>query len=407
MLAKARNIVFVTIAALAFLGTAGNIALTSAGIIEPIDFSYLEGRAYQTPPEVSIERVANKEFQNQAERFLADSTPFRNDILLGSASIQQAIIETSSVPFGYSTFHSFFGASYAYNNNYGCVFDLPMKKSDWWKGRLNQTAILVTDLVNNNPHIRWRMALVDRDKASESNPAHNLVSNTIDSGFFETEFYSRLPDACETIDLTYGDIESYYADYYYSDHHWRMSGAAKAYEAVIASFGFDPIDYELVPAFSKLFYGSEARGGRVTKFSDQFYDVSYKRSPALSVTVENAKQPISYLDSGWDKTFENFEGSNKFENLYGVYFHGDPGQIAIANKSAESDKTLLIIGDSYSNCIERLFAEHYRNVFVLDPRFMSTRISDFIDSHDIDDAVFIWSIDTLDEGKAKAAWGLP
>ena len=50
----------------------------------------------------------------------------------------------------------------------------------------------------------------------------------------------------------------------------------------------------------------------------------------------------------------------------------------------------MIVGDSYSNAMERFLAAHYATTYVLDPRHLDETADEFLASHQkVTDAVFI------------------
>lgn len=127
----------------------------------------------------------------------------------------------------------------------------------------------------------------------------------------------------------------------------------------------------------------------------------YKRS-GLSVTADGKELSESDIDYSYSKKSGKYRKKNRFENVYAKYYHGDFGLLELTNENAESDDSLLIIGDSFSNCMERFFAENYKHVYVIDPRHYTGDISAFIDEHDITDGVFLLSRNNL----GNSAFGL-
>lgn len=67
------------------------------------------------------------------------------------------------------------------------------------------------------------------------------------------------------------------------------------------------------------------------------------------------------------------------------------------NKSKDADKALLIVGDSYTNCIERLYVNHYKKVFVYDPRLAKETLSEFMEryNNEVDDVMYMMCDQTL------------
>ncbi|MBR0404365.1 MAG: hypothetical protein IJI68_04050 [Eggerthellaceae bacterium] len=85
---------------------------------------------------------------------------------------------------------------------------------------------------------------------------------------------------------------------------------------------------------------------------------------------------------------------------YASYFHGDEGLLEIQADSGKG--SLLIVGDSYTNCIDYLFANQYRHVYVIDPRYYTETIDSFMQDHEVDDAVMIMGSNTVVSDKTAA-----
>ncbi|MDO5792331.1 MAG: hypothetical protein Q4Q41_07175, partial [Coriobacteriia bacterium] len=92
---------------------------------------------------------------------------------------------------------------------------------------------------------------------------------------------------------------------------------------------------------------------------------------------------VRYGDGDWP--------SESFTNYYADYYHTDYPQLIFANKSKDADKSLLIVGDSYTNCIERLYVNHYKKVFVYDPRLAKETLSEFMEryNNEVDDVMYM------------------
>lgn len=50
-----------------------------------------------------------------------------------------------------------------------------------------------------------------------------------------------------------------------------------------------------------------------------------------------------------------------------------------------------IVGDSDTNCIERLYVNHYKRVFVYDPRLAKETLSEFMEryNNEVDDVMYM------------------
>lgn len=84
---------------------------------------------------------------------------------------------------------------------------------------------------------------------------------------------------------------------------------------------------------------------------------------------------------------------------YESYFGGNYSLVEYDNQIDNSGSNLLIIGDSFTQPIEPMLAASYDKTYVIDPRtkYFTDSISDFIDSHDIEDVVVVMRITTMVE----------
>lgn len=392
---KARNILIIVTAAVICLLALLNIVLTSLSSSQnPEKNSYLEGRSYQQAPKITWERLSGGVFQSEFEQYIADSVPFRNTVLLANAGAQRTTIGLANAPFGYPAYPTFFDSSYILCPSWHSIVESPDSQRTLTAEKLQTSANALTDFMRANRNVNWRIALVDRSRNSLASPAHDLIAEPADYDFIRRELLDQLPDECVCVDLSIANTDQYYEKYFKTDHHWQIDGAFDAYRAIMESLGQRPIDdYSFFTAYDGPFYGSEARGGLITSESDFVRDIRYAKS-TLKVKINGEKTQADLLGGNGDEN-NSYVKADEFENVYARYFHGDPGVIAITNESAPNDSSLAIIGDSFTNNIERLFAESYRHVYVIDPRHCTSDLQSYMDKHQIDDGVFIMGSNTV------------
>ena len=176
-----------------------------------------------------------------------------------------------------------------------------------------------------------------------------------------------------------------------SDHHWRIEGAYNAYARTVKALGFEPKqldDSTLVTYREPIFYGSLSRTGRFLGCSDVINDYVLDLGNARvsldgkRATTESLAHRQMYTQKGWD--------NDLFKNRYAEYYHGDYGEIAIDNDAAESQRTLLLVADSFSNSMERFYCQHYQHVLVYDARHAKTSLDELLKRHhEVDDTLFL------------------
>lgn len=387
---KVRNIVFVAVAAACLLTV---VVYKAAVLLTPLEdevSSTLEGRVYQNLPELTWEAFESGEYQDDFEQFVDDSVPGHDAALLANAALQQCAITIANIPFGFDARPTFYGSDYVYMASIGAIWGMPEdapseeEMADW--------AEACSEVIETDSGIDWVFYLCDGTAVTAANPVLSLTSADASGySYLEDGFLDLLPESCTIVDGSYTSTEEYVEDHFLTDHHWNIRGALRAYDSVIEALGKEPVEFgEVYVAYEGPFWGSYARRGlSILGEGDVILDVEYERS-SLRVTVDGVEQYASYLDESFAADYTSYTKSSMFADCYGSYFHGDPGLIEIENLDVQNGESLLIIGDSYTNCMERFFAESYQYVYIIDPRnYEEGTIQEFLDGHDIDDGVFI------------------
>ena len=353
--------------------------------------SFLEGRYYQTAPVITADRFMDGSIQDETEQYFADLIPKRDSVLLGNAALQRWGISTANIPFGFAAYPTFFGSDYLACPEYEAIVEYPTTQDVATPELVGRATAAVTTGVTNHDDVNWLFALVDRSRNTLSNPAHDLVASPADYPYYKELFLDKLPESCPYVDLSIDDPETYFAQYFHTDHHCQISNALIAYNKIMDAFKRTPIETpEIREVYPGPFYGSEARSGLIIDYADSVYDIV---KPETDFTVQaNGKQvKLTWLNEGFGDT--PYKKKSRFSNAYGDYFHADRGHIHIEN--AKGTGSLLVIGDSFTNNMDYLFAYSYHDVHIVDPRHFEGTLDSFLAENHVDDAVVLMASNTL------------
>lgn len=169
--------------------------------------------------------------------------------------------------------------------------------------------------------------------------------------------------------------------FYKSDHHWR-EGAYLAYKEIVKHMNLEEID-----DISKITYPN-FRGSLDSKSS--YYGSAideilfYLPSDYENMKVVADGKEISVLNK------EEFKNKDKYKAL----FSGNYGLVEI-HGNEESDKSLLIIKDSFANAVASLVKNEYKRIYMLDKRFYNGDINKFIKENHIDTCLVLGSVNGL------------
>ena len=395
MFSTIRNILFSMLFFVLVSSVIGVNVLDKFGLYSMPDRSYLEGRAYSPVPTVSAKSVLTGEFQDETEAYMSDHVVLRDSIMLTNAALQRNIIIAANTSFSYKAFPTHFNSDYVVLPEEGIICGGPKKVKTSTDAEMKHAAESWNTLFSSFPNIHWVFYMADRAETATVLSSHDYSSQVKDYDYLNNSLIGHLISEVDVIDGRCKNVEDYKKHYYKTDHHWQIDGAINAYNSIIPVLGFSPASFsDPIEVDTDSFYGASVRSGLCQlDFWDTIRDVYFDMS-GLHVKVNGEPIEATTLNKGALDFNVRYEKRHVFENMYASWFHIDYGLIEIENPSVKQG-TLLIIGDSFTNAMERFFTKHYRTVYVLDPRHYDETVSSFISARDIDDALVLVSTSSI------------
>ncbi len=406
-MSKTRNVILILAMAVLLCSTIGLKALYRADVPLPASLgesnerSYLEGRVYSKVTDILNGSFVDGTMQDAVEDYVADAVPARDGMLMASAALQRAPIWLASDVFNIDVVPMKFGSTYVYLKQEGRMSELPNKLHTF------SYAKTVSGMKNNfegENAPRFFLYVPQRPRMNIFESGASLVSNGETAADIASEMGAASKGEITVIDSAIDSYEEVDKSYYLTDHHWNMYGAYHAYRTIADSMGFGDDAYvagEYVTFDAPLFRGSYDRNGLTAQPVDRISDYEFDL-PSMTVKINGKDASYDDLDSfdAYSSHSADLSG-DMFINWYGRYFHSDYYSITITNNDSKSNKKLLIIGDSYSNCIERLFLAGYKEVTVVDPRYIKESLSETLSKDDYDDALILLCDATLRDGRTR------
>ena len=172
--------------------------------------------------------------------------------------------------------------------------------------------------------------------------------------------------------------------YYRTDHHWTTKGAGYAYEEIAERMGLEKKnigDYEKHVAgdFRGTHY-AKYKGIFVEPDEIEYYDVPIKELELEKQRVDNLIDEDKFL--GYDK--------------YAAFMYGNDGRYTVhADKGAGRD--LIILKDSYANCLIPYLVMNYDTVTALDLRYFGGKVSDVLSEKPEADILLLYNWTFMNE----------
>lgn len=329
----------------------------------------------------TVSGFASGAFQAACETEVGNSIPAKGSALMANAALQRMAIKVSNGLFGWECFPTFFSSSLVEVPSEERLMEMPEASTDEFWAIANEIASALDSFATRHPELGTFVYLGADSQNVEGAPAASLTSASVTYDMLQEVFVSNGEHYVWVSGSV--DYDTFLEDWYKTDHHWNIRGAFLAYQRVATALGFGE---QLLQPSSELvmtyppFYGSFARRGLDDTYSDELDDYLFDSFPDLEFIADGAELSISELAESLTAS-EIQWNSNKFANRYIELFHTDYGLLEIRNASCQSGQQLLLVADSYSNCMERFLAAHYETVYVMDPRHLNETVDEFLSTH--------------------------
>jgi len=203
-----------------------------------------------------------------------------------------------------------------------------------------------------------------------------------------------LGDTLSFVDLR--EVLSSHADeyiYYKTDHHWTSLAAGYAFdelkdalarnkESSLQNARFeDYVKYTVTEDFS----GTLASKCGYMKVKDTI---------DIYTTKKETDYIVDYVEEGIKSTSIYDSSKLETQNKYEVFFGGNYSKIVIETTN-DTDRSLLILKDSYANCFVQFLLPYYRDIVIIDPRYYCDDIEMVIRSEKITDVLILYNVNTF------------
>ena len=342
----------------------GGIAVLSI-LSQDQSFSEMENRNLRTLPELTLKRFTSGRFMTEAESYASDQIAFRD----GWVAIK-ALGEVLS----------------GKQENNGIYFaedgTLIRRVDQPDENRVEENLRYLTSFVAQAEVPVYfglipTAASVWQDKLPDGAPS-------LDENAWIEDLYSR--SGAQTIDLA-TTLKNHSGEdiYYRTDHHWTTLGAYYGANAILNAMGLPELrlsDYS------------------PTTVTTEFLGTNYSSAGAwwtepdtITVCVPEDGKEVTSNFTGKDEPGrlyapEQLEVKNKY-----AYFLGGNQPLCVIRSQSDGPK-ILVIRDSYSDCLAPFLSERFSEVHLFDLRYNRLSCLAYIEEHDIDMVLVLYSVET-------------
>lgn len=338
------------------------------------EYSENENRYLQKMPEFSVKSLVAGDFNDKLDDYLSDHFPLR-DFWISLKTLSEEAMGKRSINGIYIGKDGYLIGEYEHPKNTERI----VKTLTKFSGRL----------VKANPDVNVRLMLVPN--------AVSVLDDKLPAMAVRSEQYETMETIVSGSKLTSVDVASKLIAakdnsqiYYKTDHHWNGYGAYCGYEAYCESLGIEPvdIDYFIKEDVTDDFHGTLS--AKVNRFFEKGDTITIFTDPEADLTVK-------YEDTGEiTNTLYNMEYLDK-RDKYSLFLNNLHPFVEISNENSDTDRVLMLVKDSYANCMVPYLLHDFRKIYVFDTRYYKDGPGGFFEEHsEITDVLILYNMNTID-----------
>ena len=335
-------------------------------------FSPLENRNLQQRPALTLAGVTSGRYESRFDDYVSDQFPFRDAWVALKTAIDRlgGRTESNGVYLGGDGYliQDFTAPSEAdYRANLDALAGFLQRHGD-----LKQYVMIAPTAVT-----------VERDRLPALAPAGD-----------EGGYLDRLARDLSGAPARFIDLRAALAGaraqgqvYYRTDHHWTSDGAHAAYLALSAAAGLSGEAARLERRLlSGDFQGTlSASSGFLPMERDALWAYVPPEDEQFVVTYvgENRRSASLFAAAHLDT-----------RDQYAVFLDGNHPEIRIETTAANG-RALLVLKDSYANCLIPMLVGDYEKIIVVDPRYFTGRLEVLMEAEGVNEVLVLYNASTL------------
>lgn len=299
-------------------------------------------------PNLSIEGFLSGNLQTAIEEKVGAFIPMKESALYGNACLQRAFIRASNEAFEWKCYPTFFGSTCVFSPDTGVIARIAPKESSEVRQGISTFISQVKEYATKHPNtefvVYFAPSAID---TSELNPTNNYVSNVWDYEKLKKLVRSEEPPPNLSLLLWDSNSSNPGGDSFFKyDHHWTIKGALIAYEQICGALQIKPLYFGRISRINNaIFSGTQSRDSLCLLREDVFdLDYDFSNLELVGNDYNASKHDVFWSASETRRMYD-------FHELY----YGDLRNAQI--EGGAGNQRLLLIGDSYANCLTRLLAE--------------------------------------------------
>lgn len=349
------------------------ILLLSAGLLflPKKDYSEQENRYLEQFPEFSLETLTDGSFMQDFETYVCDHFPLR-DVFMTVRTWYERLTGRNQVNGIYLSDDGYFIEEYETPENTERIISTFTRFEE-----------KITDA-----RVAFLLAPTAVTIYSDKLPAN--VRNADQQAEIDT-IYASLSSTKINVTEALLAQKNNYPLFYRLDHHWTTYGAYFAYVEYCHSLGLAPYSMD---KFTPTIVSTDFQGTIYSKLNDSFAGTD-------EITVfaqDDINLTVTYHDTGEVTDTLYAPQYLDTKDQYSYFLNNIHPMTEVTNHNADNDNVLVLIKDSYANCMVPFLANHYKTIYIADTRYYKNSISTFInETPEVTDVLVLYNLNTMDD----------
>ena len=335
------------------------------------EISENENRVLATMPELTVSTVLDGSFMKDFEAYLADQFPLRDGAIYLKSFFERLWGKKQE------------NGVYIGKNDF--LFDKPTAFDE---EKMIATAKAVKDFCKENKKLKSVFALAPDSTCiyGEYLPEGLIVPDRSEE---IGKFYVGLDKDIATVDTVtaLNKEKGKHNVFYKTDHHWTTRGAYSVFLEIAKELSLDvkERDFEFHTVAND-FEGTLKSKSTFARSED-----------SVEICLPKKSEGTYYIEiPGADEKYAScfFEDKLKEKNKYEVFLGGNYEKLTITTTLPEGRK-LVVIKDSFANCLIPMLTPYFTKIVVLDPRYMTESVQNVLQEDDFTDLLFLYNANTF------------
>lgn len=338
------------------------------------EFSDSENRMLALKPDFTREKLVSGRYTTDYETYVNDQFPLRTAWI--------------SIKAGFDVLLGKEEANGVYKGKDGYLLE-QFEEPDF--ENLTETANAIVSFADRHPEKRKFFLLAPNAVNVLSDKLPAFAPESSQNRYMDALFQAVSTADIQTIDLrgTFAENKDSLKLYYKTDHHWTTDGAFLAFRYAGPVLGIDPakVSYEILPVTDK-FNGTLSSKSGLHMMQTEEIKVYYPIANYLPSVITYVNDQVKTT------TFYNEEKLEE-KDAYAMFLNGNHGLVTIETPVADRSKRLLILKDSYANCMIPFLSQYYREIVVVDSRYYYDELETLLAAEEISDILFLYNANTF------------